>query len=178
MDTIKSNGTDRRALQREGKHPAPCARHCEATAFQVELRRLQALLREALPYVESHAEASHLTDGFRRQPDNAHDGLANRIRAAMHQSIPDSEPSVLRRSAVEGVVVYQRSSAGEQVCICCPAGTGHVFSRRVDFEPFESAYPEHFGRGAQEFIGTIALQDRALEGKRVRLTVEVLDDKS
>jgi hypothetical protein len=71
---------DRRELQRQGKHPAPCARWCEATAFEVELRRLRALLREALPYVQASAEASHLTDGFKRKPDNEIDSLAHRLR--------------------------------------------------------------------------------------------------
>lgn len=33
----------RQALQAEGKHPAPCARDCEANAFQIEVRRLQAV---------------------------------------------------------------------------------------------------------------------------------------
>jgi hypothetical protein len=33
---------DRHALQAEGTHPAPCARHCEATAFGIEIRRLEA----------------------------------------------------------------------------------------------------------------------------------------
>ena len=31
-------------LQAEGKHPAPCARFCEANAFQIEIRRLKAQL--------------------------------------------------------------------------------------------------------------------------------------
>ena len=33
---------DRRVLQADGKHPAPCAKFCEATAFTIELRRAQA----------------------------------------------------------------------------------------------------------------------------------------
>lgn len=33
----------RQSLQAEGKHPAPCARSCEANAFQIEVRRLQAV---------------------------------------------------------------------------------------------------------------------------------------
>lgn len=33
--------SDRQALQAAGVHPAPCARHCEATAFEIEIRRLQ-----------------------------------------------------------------------------------------------------------------------------------------
>lgn len=31
----------RHDLQKEGKHPAPCARFCEANAFQIELRYLR-----------------------------------------------------------------------------------------------------------------------------------------
>ncbi len=33
---------DRRVLQADGKHPAPCAKFCEATAFTIELRRASA----------------------------------------------------------------------------------------------------------------------------------------
>ena len=79
---------DRHELQKEGKHPAPCARHCEATAFEVEIRRLKTLLREALPYVAASAEASHLTDGFRRKPDNALDSLAASIRMEVYPTHP------------------------------------------------------------------------------------------
>jgi len=37
---------DRQALQAEGKHPAPWARHCEAKAFEIEIRMLKAALAE------------------------------------------------------------------------------------------------------------------------------------
>ena len=37
---------DRRALQAEGKHPAPCARHCEAKAFEIEIRSLNSRLKQ------------------------------------------------------------------------------------------------------------------------------------
>jgi hypothetical protein len=40
---------DRRALQAEGKHPAPCARHCEAKAFEIEIRSLKSMLYTAPP---------------------------------------------------------------------------------------------------------------------------------
>jgi hypothetical protein len=52
------------------------ARQAEARAEAAE-----GLLREALPYIAGHAEASHLTDGFNRKPPNEHDGLAARIDA-------------------------------------------------------------------------------------------------
>lgn len=32
---------DRRPLQEIGAHPAPCARFCEATAYEIEIRRLR-----------------------------------------------------------------------------------------------------------------------------------------
>jgi hypothetical protein len=40
---------DRRALQAEGKHPAPCARHCEAKAFEIEIRSLKSMLYTTPP---------------------------------------------------------------------------------------------------------------------------------
>lgn len=40
-DTTKTVST-RHALQAQGRHPAPCARMCEATAFEIEIRQLTA----------------------------------------------------------------------------------------------------------------------------------------
>lgn len=52
---IERLNSDRKVLQSTGNHPAPCARFCEATAFNIELRRAKqqierkdALLRECL----------------------------------------------------------------------------------------------------------------------------------
>jgi hypothetical protein len=53
-DTAAINNA-RTALQAEGKHPAPCARHCEATAFRIEERRLKATI------VDLQAKVKHLT---------------------------------------------------------------------------------------------------------------------
>ena len=71
---------DRRNLQQQGKHPAPCAMHCEANAFEIELKRLRMLLREALPLVVIIAEISHISDAHRREPNNDMDLLVNRIK--------------------------------------------------------------------------------------------------
>lgn len=43
LTRVKELETERQALQAEGKHPAPCARHCEANAYQIEVRRLVAV---------------------------------------------------------------------------------------------------------------------------------------
>ena len=40
---------DRRALQAAGTHPAPCARHCEAKAFEIEIRWLKSMLYTTPP---------------------------------------------------------------------------------------------------------------------------------
>ena len=37
---------DRHELQKDGKHPAPCARFCEAAAFNIEIRGLRKRLTE------------------------------------------------------------------------------------------------------------------------------------
>ena len=37
---------DRHELQKDGKHPAPCARFCEAVAFNIEIRGLRKRLTE------------------------------------------------------------------------------------------------------------------------------------
>jgi len=43
-DSLTPAAPDRRVLQAAGTHPAPCARHCEAKAFEIEIRRLKAAL--------------------------------------------------------------------------------------------------------------------------------------
>ena len=40
---------DRQELQAKGKHPSPCARFCEANAFQIEIRNLKAKLENQHP---------------------------------------------------------------------------------------------------------------------------------
>lgn len=43
----RDGGEDRRELQADGKHPAPCARHCESTAYEIEIRQLKRALAES-----------------------------------------------------------------------------------------------------------------------------------
>lgn len=89
-----------------------------------------------------------------------------------------TQETVIRQGSATGVIQFMRSERrdGEQPCKCCPGEPGHIFSRNVKFGPFEDIYPEHFGHGVREFLGSVALNDNSLEGKRVRVTVEVLED--
>jgi septal ring factor EnvC (AmiA/AmiB activator) len=41
-DQVRRMRSERHTLQAEGKHPAPCARFCESTAFQIKIRGLDA----------------------------------------------------------------------------------------------------------------------------------------
>lgn len=86
--------------------------------------------------------------------------------------------SVLKTGSATGVIRFSRSERrdGEQPCQCCPGEPGHIFNRRVEFGQFEDVYPEHFGHGVTELLGSVALNDKTFEGKRVRVTVEVLVD--
>jgi len=59
---------DRQTLQAAGTHPAPCARHCEAKAFELEIRSLKSALRAALeqqaePVAWWHKKSDTFTSG-------------------------------------------------------------------------------------------------------------------
>ena len=54
---------DRRVLQSTGEHPAPCARHCEANAFRIELRNKDARIAELeAPLRAFHDEVQDTAD--------------------------------------------------------------------------------------------------------------------
>lgn len=98
---------DRRTLQQEGIHPAPCARFCESTAFQIEIRSLKRQLddvRKAKPKNEARGqwiELLNCRDDFNYlisiipDKDGLHDWLrarAARAEAASRSSaVPDTE---------------------------------------------------------------------------------------
>jgi hypothetical protein len=47
LRTALEQAPNRQALQAAGTHSAPCARHCEAKAYEIEIRLLNSALREA-----------------------------------------------------------------------------------------------------------------------------------
>ena len=55
---------DRRALQAAGTHPAPCARHCEAKAFEIEIRSLKSRLKQAQPVQPEPLEYWNAVEGW------------------------------------------------------------------------------------------------------------------
>ena len=89
---------DRIAQQAAGTHPGPCARHCEANAFQIEIRRLQ-----------SHVSALEVgRDNLQGQVEI----LTTAIQAA--SSAMASAPIVSRyhRDAIEALREIQCAEAG------------------------------------------------------------------
>ncbi|KWZ53340.1 hypothetical protein WK57_30595 [Burkholderia ubonensis] len=78
--------------------------------------------------------------------------------------------------SIEGIVRFMRSEAEKQVCVCCPPGGGHIFSRRVEWDEWKTNRAAHFGNGPDVLISSKVLDLNQNEGKRVRVTVEALDE--
>lgn len=82
------------------------------------------------------------------------------------------------KHAIEGRVFFRRSrdlpSHGDRKCKCCPNGD-HVFTRGVAWEPWDTGFPEHFGKGEDVLVSKV-IRAAETEGKRIRVTVEVLED--
>ncbi|MFK4706052.1 hypothetical protein ABIC83_002891 [Roseateles asaccharophilus] len=74
---------------------------------------------------------------------------------------------------LHGRVHFMRSEVDKQACVCCPAGGGHIFSRQLVIdEPAKKGSP----KDVFDLLYTAALRNNSHEGKRVRVTVEVLDE--
>ncbi len=83
--------------------------------------------------------------------------------------------ALAERHSIEGVIRFMRSDPAEQVCVCCPPGGGHIFNRRVEWDAWDTGHPEHFGLGPDVLLMRRATGLNANEGKRVRVTIEVLE---
>ena len=80
-----------------------------------------------------------------------------------------------QQHSIEGVIRFLRSDPAEQACVCCPPGGGHIFRRYIEWNEWETGYAEHFGRGPDVLVMHHATGLNENEGKRVRVTVEVLE---
>jgi hypothetical protein len=74
--------TDRHALQAEGKHPAPCARFCEANAFRADRRSDTALIRQLLEALQANSAALWETKG---DPETPVTDAVNAARARLEE---------------------------------------------------------------------------------------------
>jgi len=62
---------DRQTLQAAGTHPAPCARHCETKAYEIEIRSLKSALRTAVQRKPlTHEQAKALVAKYGDDPLN------------------------------------------------------------------------------------------------------------
>ena len=87
-----------------------------------------------------------------------------------------TKDTVLAKADIEGLVefLYSEESNPRYKCTCCPEGR-HAFCRYVKFPTMQSSYPKHFARDANMFVHGVACLHKYV-GKRVRVTVEVLED--
>jgi hypothetical protein len=112
LAAVSSEAPDRIELQAKGKHPAPCARHCEANAFNIEIRQLKAQLaasaspaREAPPVaqlqtlLEEAKRVAHNTIHDAIEPINLCELVKASVREALDEidltefASPDVRPS-------------------------------------------------------------------------------------
>lgn len=78
---------------------------------------------------------------------------------------------------VEGVVRFMRSKrdrGGEPPCRCCDGGP-HIFARGIDCEPEPSIFKPLKKTKPDDWLYEALFRDD-LEGRRVRVTMEVLPD--
>jgi hypothetical protein len=91
---------ERRALQAAGTHPAPCARHCEAKAFEIEIRWLKSMLYttppaaqpEQEPWRESASDYERgVIDGRQMQAQSSVDKAVNAMTQRPWQGLTGEE---------------------------------------------------------------------------------------
>ena len=114
---------DRQELQANGTHPAPCARHCEATAFNIVIRNLKAQL--AQPAQEPVAWIEHHKGGDNLVWDDPN-GKRTPLYTAPPAAQPAQEPDELEllRDEIERVHVENRRLIDRIETIGVPIGVG------------------------------------------------------
>jgi hypothetical protein len=61
-----------------------------------------------------------------------------------------------------------------RICLCCgPEFPGHVFGIGFALPPYLTQFPDHFGRRLDYWLQDV-LPFKALEGRRIKVTVELL----
>lgn len=78
---------------------------------------------------------------------------------------------VLKKASIVGIIYMMRGDPKDQACVCCKPGTGHIFSRGVKFED-QRPYVNRIN----DLIDSVACRNTEFEGKRIRVTIEVLED--
>lgn len=83
-----------------------------------------------------------------------------------------------KQHSIEGVVFFLRSEGeGRANCVCCPEGQAHVFSHQVRWDTRSDGLESHFSKSPDDLVSKMTRQF-ANEGRRIRLTVELIDEDS
>ena len=109
--------------------------------------------------------------GAKRNNHNQPKPMSN--ETAKRNDQPDGERSCpAPASSVEGVIRYQKGEEATS-CHCCDGV--HIYRRWVEYDDWGSKAPKHFDRDEHQFMRDKILNvSESLEGRRVRITVELL----
>lgn len=145
---------ERLAQQQAGNHPAPCARRCEANAYEIEIRRLNAELeRERMRLAacgvvaladtpESAAKAREMRNEYRSA---SCDDVARRVDECMTLRAERDAPRMPRNT--EPCPLWQFGLIAGLVLVALGvAGAGLIYGLGLTLEAFDS-YATAFLRG-------------------------------
>lgn len=83
----------RHELQTHGKHPAPCARFCEAKAYEIEARELKRQIAEQAALIRKQGRELGEQDALLQQALEALDG----VHAGEHQGGVEEAAAAIRQ---------------------------------------------------------------------------------
>lgn len=93
--------------------------------------------------------------------------------APVAKVVAEARPKMLR----SGIDCVSRGEADDSLCICCKGR--HIFGTRIEFDGPVNGWGKKL-TSAQDIVHQLATMKKdgvpIYEGKRIRLTVEVLDD--
>jgi hypothetical protein len=75
------------------------------------------------------------------------------------------------KTSIDGVVVFHRSESSD--CICCEGN--HIYGREIKIEPYPSIFQGLNVENVRDFISESLCTMEGIEGKKVRVTIEVVE---
>lgn len=132
----------------------------------------------ALVWLEVHTKPDGSIDGYHFDPVDA-GNLGNFCEESTVQYYAEikkpAHPHATEDKVfyIEGQVVFKRSE--ESNCVCCPEGQKHVFNHSVKWDSASRGLGFHYSKSADDLVSRLSYQF-ANEGRRIRLTAELVDD--
>lgn len=115
----------RRELQASGKHPAPCARYCEAQAFYAEIGSLRARAEKAESALVTAEDGWHMANGVA--------DLAMKHRDLAESALAECREDAERYRWIKKVTPYKFKKIQDE-CIADAGDTLYFLSDKFDAE--------------------------------------------